>query len=74
MLRAGTSLIEDSEHRLDCYLHYREDPKAAEWLHWLVVNIPGDKIKMGDIELGKVLMQHNGPSPPKRSGKSSYST
>ena len=44
--------------------------QAAEWLHWLVVNIPGDKLEDGkDIGHGKVLMQHNGPSPPKGTGK-----
>ena len=48
----------------------RDDPKAAQWLHWLVVNIPGDKLESGqDIDHGKVLMQHNDPSPPKGSGK-----
>ena len=47
----------------------RQDPKAAEWLHWLVVNIPGDKLENGqDIGHGKVLMQHNGPAPPAGTG------
>ena len=48
----------------------RQDPKAAEWLHWLVVNIPGDKLENGqDIGHGKVLMQHNGPAPPAGTGQ-----
>merc|ERR1712029_842656 len=51
----------------------RADPKAAEWLHWLVVNIPGDKLEDGeDIGHGKVLMQHNGPAPPKGTGPHRY--
>ena len=70
-LQAG---LYQSIKSLDVIIVDREDPKAAEWLHWLVVNIPGDKIKTGDVELGKVLMQHNGPSPPKRSGMGSYGT
>ena len=66
----------------------RADPKAAQWLHWLVVNIPGKSLQClsssdhclcpgedlsgGDVSLGKVLMQHNGPSPPQGSGPHRY--
>ena len=66
----------------------RADPKAAQWLHWLVVNIPGKSLQWvsssdhclcpgedlsgGDVSLGKVLMQHNGPSPPQGSGPHRY--
>jgi len=51
----------------------REDPKAAQWLHWLVVNVPGKNMKSGEnIDYGKVLMQHNGPAPPKGSGPHRY--
>ena len=64
----------------------RDNPTAAQWLHWLVVNIPGRReilglksshiiniysgsdLSAGDVSLGKVLMQHNGPSPPQNSG------
>merc|ERR1712235_8689 len=47
----------------------RQDPKAAQWLHWLVVNVPGENMKSGEnIDYGKVLMQHNGPAPPQGSG------
>merc|ERR1712114_73999 len=53
----------------------RDDPKAAQWLHWLVVNIPGDKLKNGEgIDFGKTLMQHNGPSPPKGSAHTDTSS
>ena len=27
----------------------REDPKFGEWKHWLVVNIPGDKVSEGEV-------------------------
>jgi len=50
----------------------RDNPTAAQWLHWLVVNIPGSDLKAGDVSLGKVLMQHNGPSPPQNSGPHRY--
>merc|ERR1711997_250086 len=50
----------------------RDNPTAAQWLHWLVVNIPGSDLVAGDISLGKVLMQHNGPSPPQNSGPHRY--
>ena len=46
----------------------RANPKAAQWLHWLVVNVPGEELKEGEDRDGKVLMQHNGPAPPKGSG------
>ena len=62
----------------------RDNPTAAQWLHWLVVNIPGRRreyshqdltlnsgsdLENGDVSRGKVLMQHNGPSPPENSGQ-----
>ena len=78
----------------------RQDPRAAQWLHWLVVNIPGryqtftrvttrysivntchvshvlypgDELMIGQgVREGKVLMQHNGPSPPGGSGPHRY--
>lgn len=27
----------------------RADPKDKEWVHWLVANIPGNIIEMGDV-------------------------
>ncbi|KII67427.1 Phosphatidylethanolamine-binding protein F40A3.3 [Thelohanellus kitauei] len=38
----------------------REDPKFREWLHWLVVNIPGDHVDQGEECFGYV-----GAGPPK---------
>jgi phosphatidylethanolamine-binding protein len=28
----------------------RQSPKAGEWNHWLVVNIPENKLKMGEVK------------------------
>jgi phosphatidylethanolamine-binding protein (PEBP) family uncharacterized protein len=45
----------------------RQDPKNAEWLHWLVVNIPGSKIKEGEV-----LADYVGSGPPQGSGLHRY--
>lgn len=45
----------------------RTKPTAREWQHWLVVNIPGDDFKRGDI-----LSQYVGSAPPKGSGLHRY--
>ena len=28
----------------------RANPKAGEWNHWLVINIPGNKTEMGEVK------------------------
>ena len=28
----------------------RENPKMREWHHWLVVNIPGNKVAEGEVQ------------------------
>jgi phosphatidylethanolamine-binding protein len=28
----------------------RQKPKFREWQHWLIVNIPGDKINEGEVK------------------------
>ncbi|KAF7995061.1 hypothetical protein HCN44_004533 [Aphidius gifuensis] len=38
-----------------------------EWQHWLVGNIPEDK-----VDRGEVLTEYIGPAPPKNSGKHRY--
>jgi phosphatidylethanolamine-binding protein (PEBP) family uncharacterized protein len=45
------------------YTLVMSDPDAAakSWLHWLVVNIPGDS---NDIFQGETVMSYTGPSPP----------
>ena len=32
----------------------------------------GSDLKAGDVDLGKILMKHNGPSPPENSGPHRY--
>ncbi|KAF6213484.1 hypothetical protein GE061_011204 [Apolygus lucorum] len=45
----------------------RKDPKAREWLHWLVGNIPGKSVKDGQS-----LAEYVGSVPPKGSGLHRY--
>lgn len=45
----------------------RGKPVAKEWLHWLVVDIPGS-----DIKAGKVLTAFNPSGPPAKSGLHRY--
>ena len=50
----------------------KENPENREWLHWLVVNIPGTEIKRwrkaDGPPKGKVLMEYNEASPPVDTG------
>lgn len=41
----------------------RKDPKFREWHHWLVGNIPGNKVSEGDT-----LSEYVGSGPPKGTG------
>ncbi|XP_044730207.1 protein D2-like [Chrysoperla carnea] len=45
----------------------RSNPKKAEWQHWLIGNIPGKNVKAGDV-----IIDYNGPTPPKNSGLHRY--
>ncbi|GAB6024935.1 hypothetical protein CHUAL_010037 [Chamberlinius hualienensis] len=45
----------------------RADPKFGEWLHWLVVNIPGN-----DLSKGEVIDDYIGSGPPPGSGLHRY--
>lgn len=45
----------------------RRDPKFREWNHWLVVNIPGK-----DIAMGNILIDYIPPGPPKGTGLHRY--
>jgi phosphatidylethanolamine-binding protein (PEBP) family uncharacterized protein len=45
----------------------RKDPKYREWHHWLVGNIPGNKVSEGDT-----LSEYVGSGPPKGSGLHRY--
>eukprot|EP00092_Neocalanus_flemingeri_P001235 GFUD01001317.1.p1 GENE.GFUD01001317.1~~GFUD01001317.1.p1 ORF type:complete len:189 (-),score=60.19 GFUD01001317.1:81-647(-) len=50
----------------------RENPRAAQWNHWLVTNVEGEDLKSDNKVDGKVLMKYNGPSPPAKSGPHRY--
>lgn len=41
----------------------RWNPTNAEWLHWLVVNIPN-----GQVEKGNEWVRYQGPAPPPKTG------
>ncbi|KAI5746874.1 hypothetical protein M8J77_008441 [Diaphorina citri] len=45
----------------------RQNPKAREWRHWLVVNIPGSQISRG-----QTITPYAGPTPPKGTGLHRY--
>lgn len=45
----------------------RRDPKFREWNHWLVGNIPGNSIDLGDV-----LVDYIGSGPPKETGLHRY--
>eukprot|EP00033_Pygsuia_biforma_P000478 GCRY01000564.1.p1 GENE.GCRY01000564.1~~GCRY01000564.1.p1 ORF type:complete len:166 (+),score=20.08 GCRY01000564.1:68-565(+) len=46
----------------------RSNPTAAEWLHWVVVNIPGN----GEVKDGEEIVKYNGPTPPAHTGLHRY--
>ena len=45
----------------------RKEPKLREWLHWLVVNIPGC-----NVDKGETLAPYLGSGPPKDTGLHRY--
>ncbi|KAL3107322.1 hypothetical protein niasHT_017405 [Heterodera trifolii] len=45
----------------------REDPNIREWLHWLIVNVPGTDLAQGDE-----LIDYMGPAPPQGTGFHRY--
>jgi len=45
----------------------RTNPKAREWKHWIVINIKGS-----DLSLGDVVVPYNPPSPPSGTGLHRY--
>ncbi|KAM7018255.1 phosphatidylethanolamine-binding protein 4 [Tautogolabrus adspersus] len=49
----------------------RNNPKAANWRHWLVVDIQGNALKKGQIE-GTTLTEYRPPTPPKKTGFHRY--
>lgn len=45
----------------------REDPKFGEWNHWLVVNIPGNRLSEGEVK-----SEYIGAGPPEGTGLHRY--
>merc|ERR1712080_36615 len=45
----------------------RSNPVAAQWKHWLVINVSGN-----DLSSGQTLTDYAGPSPPRGSGPHRY--
>jgi phosphatidylethanolamine-binding protein (PEBP) family uncharacterized protein len=45
----------------------RKNPSVAEWLHWLVVNIPASDILQG-INGGQHQQPYGSPAPQPRTG------
>ena len=40
--------------------------------HWLVINIPSNSLRIGDLNKGTTLLSYKGPSPPSGSGEHIY--
>ena len=40
--------------------------------HWLVINIPGNSLRKGELNEGTTLLSYKGPSPPSGSGEHIY--
>ncbi|XP_076846423.1 phosphatidylethanolamine-binding protein 4 [Brachyhypopomus gauderio] len=49
----------------------RTSPTRSYWRHWLMVDVKGSGLRVGDVE-GTVLSEYAGPSPPKGSGFHRY--
>ncbi len=53
-----------------------DHPDPGPWRHWLLVDIPGDKLKKGSPNIegagGSILTHHIGPQPPEGSGSHVY--
>jgi len=45
----------------------RAEPKFGEWLHWLIVNVPGN-----DLSKGETISDYIGSGPPKGTGLHRY--
>lgn len=45
----------------------KQSPRARNWLHWLVVNVPGN-----DLKSGTLIVDYNPPTPPEDSGRHRY--
>merc|ERR1712080_795662 len=43
----------------------RKNPRAAQWLHWILTNVDGDQLLSGEDLVGEEVISYAGPSPPK---------
>ncbi|XP_029916194.1 phosphatidylethanolamine-binding protein 4 [Myripristis murdjan] len=49
----------------------RSNPAAANWRHWLVVDIQGSGLRRGQLQ-GTTLSEYKRPTPPQKSGFHRY--
>jgi len=50
----------------------RKNPRAAQWLHWILTNVEGERLISGQDLSGEEVTAYAGPSPPKGSGPHRY--
>jgi len=50
----------------------RKNPRAAQWLHWILTNVKGEHLLSGEDLVGDEVTAYAGPSPPKGSGPHRY--
>merc|ERR1711974_68514 len=50
----------------------RKNPRAAQWLHWIITNVKGELLISGEELVGDQVTPYAGPSPPKSSGPHRY--
>jgi len=50
----------------------RKNPRAAQWLHWILTNVEGERLISGQDLMGEEVTAYAGPSPPKGSGPHRY--
>ena len=70
------SLTYDTRDINDKYTLILYDSKAVSpsgnHNHWLVINIPGNSLRKGELNEGTTLLSYKGPSPPSGSGEHIY--
>jgi len=66
----------DTTYTNDKYTLIMYDSKAVSpsgnHNHWLVINIPGNSLRTGDLSEGTILLSYKGPAPPSGSGEHIY--
>jgi phosphatidylethanolamine-binding protein (PEBP) family uncharacterized protein len=70
------SVIYDTTDINDKYTLILYDSKAVSpsgnHNHWLIINIPGNSLRTGDLSEGTILLSYKGPAPPSGSGEHIY--